>query len=156
MTATELLKNDHQKAMGLIGELEAADRQVGTVQTNVDVFNHLNELLMMHALIIEEVLYPAMKEFDESRDLARSLRKGHKEFERLLSHLSTMAPNVEEFQRTLADLRESVERHIDEEENELFPLAEELCGPGRLQEMGGRMREMKYNSRAKVAAIRRR
>jgi hemerythrin-like domain-containing protein len=156
MTAMELLKNDHQKAVGLIGELEAADRQIGTVQTNTDVFNHLNELLMMHTLIEEEVFYPTMKEFDESRDLARSLRKGHKEFERLLSHLSTMAPNVEEFQKTLADLRESVERHIDEEENELFPLAEELCEPQRLQDMGRRMQEMKYNSRAKVAAIRRR
>ena len=156
MIATELLKNDHQKAISLIGELEAADRQVGTVQTNTDAFNHLNELLMMHTLIEKEVFYPAMKEFDESRDLARSMRKEHKEFERLLSHLSTMAPNVEEFQRTLADLRESVERHIDEEENELFPLAEELCGPQRLQDMGCRMHEMKYNSRAKVAAIRRR
>lgn len=156
MTATELLNKDHQKAMSLIRELEAADSQVGTVQTNTDVFNHLNELLMMHTLIEEEVFYSAMKEFDESRDLARSLRKEHKEFERLLSHLSTMAPNVEEFQKTLADLRESIERHIDEEENELFPLAEELCGSQRLQEMGRRMREMKYDSRAKVVAIRRR
>src|SRR5215813_14903736 len=145
MNATELLKNDHQKAVSMIGELEAADRQVRTIQTNTDVFNHLNELLMMHTLIEEEVFYPVMKEFDESRDMARSLRKEHKEFERLLSHLSTMAPNVEEFQRTLADLRESVERHIEEEENELFPLAEELCGAQRLQEMGGRMHEMKYN-----------
>jgi hemerythrin-like domain-containing protein len=156
MNATELLKHDHQKAVTLIGELEAADRQTGTVQTNTDAFNHLNELLMMHTLIEEEVFYPAMKEFDESRDLARSLRKEHKEFERLLSHLSTMAPNVEEFQKTLADLRETVERHIDEEENELFPLAEELCEADRLQEMGRQMQEMKYNSRAKVAAIRRR
>jgi hemerythrin-like domain-containing protein len=156
MTAMELLKKDHQKAMSLIGELEAADRQVGTVQTNTDVFNHLNELLTMHSLIEEEVFYPAMREFDESRDLARTLRKEHKEFGRLLSHLSTVAPNVEEFQRTLEDLRESVERHIDEEENELFPLAEELCEPQRLQEMGRRMQEMKYDSRAKVAAIRRR
>jgi len=156
MTATELLKNDHQKAMSLIEELDDADRQVGTVQTNTDVFNHLNEMLMMHTLIEEEVFYQAMKEFDESRDLARSLRKEHKEFERLLSHLSTLAPNVEEFQKTLADLRENLERHIDEEENELFPLAEELCGPQRLQEMGRRMQEMKHNSRAKVATIRRR
>jgi hemerythrin-like domain-containing protein len=67
-----------------------------------------------------------------------------------------MAPNVEEFQTTLADLRKSVERHIDEEEHELFPIAEELCDAQRLEEMGHRMQEMKYNSRAKVATIRRR
>jgi hemerythrin-like domain-containing protein len=156
MDATELLKNDHQKAVSLISELEEADRQVGTVQTNIDVFNHLNELLTMHTFIEDEVFYSAMMEFDESRDLTRTIRKGQKEFERLLSHLSTMAPNAEEFQKTLADLRERVERHIDEEENELFPLAEEFCDSQRLQEMGRRMHEMKYNSRAKVAAIRRR
>jgi hemerythrin-like domain-containing protein len=63
---------------------------------------------------------------------------------------------VEEFQATLAALRESVERHIDEEEHELFPIAEELCDPQRLEEMGRRMQEMKYSSRVKVAAIRRR
>jgi hemerythrin-like domain-containing protein len=156
MNATEVLTHDHQKAMSLIRELEAADRQVGTEPANTDVFNHLNELLTMHTFIEEEVFYPAMKEFDESRDLARTLRKSHKEFERLLSHLSTMAPNAEEFQRTLVDLRDCVERHIDEEESELFPLAEEFCEPERLDEMGRQMQEMKYNSRAKVATIRRR
>jgi hemerythrin-like domain-containing protein len=156
MNATELLKHDHKKAVSLIGELEEADRQVGTVQTNINVFNHLNELLTMHTFIEDEVFYSTMMKFDESRDLTRTIRKGQKEFGRLLSHLSTMAPNVEEFQKTLADLREIVERHIDEEENELFPLAEEFCDPQRLREMGRQMQEMKYNSRAKVAAIRRR
>ncbi len=156
MNATELLKKDHQKAMSLIGELEAAERQVGTVQTNVDIFNHLNELLMTHTIIEEEVFYPAMREFDESRDLARTIRREQKKFGPLLSHLSTMAPNVEDFQRTLADLRENVERHIDEEENELFPLAEELITRQRLEEMGLRMQEMKYDSRVKASAIRRR
>jgi hemerythrin-like domain-containing protein len=155
MTAMELLKEDHQKALNLIVELEAAEHQVGTDPTYTDTFNHLNELLMMHTFIEEKVFYPVMKEFDESRDLVRDYRKRDREFEKLLSHLSTLAPNVEEFQETLSDLRGSVERHIDEEENELFPLAEELCGQNELQEMGRQMREMKYDSRAKVATIRR-
>lgn len=156
MTATELLKKDHQNAIRLIEELEAVDDQVGTNPTNTETFNHLNELMMMHTVIEEEVFHREMKEFDESRDLARDFRKSHKEFERLLSHLSTLAPNVEEFQATLSNLRESIERHIDEEENELFPMAEELCEQNRLLEMGRRMEEMKYNSRAKAATVRRR
>jgi len=155
MTATELLKEDHQKALNLIGELETAGHQVGTDPTYTETFNHLNELLMMHTFIEVEVFYPAMKRFDESRDLVRDFRKRHQEFEKLLSHLSTLAPNVEEFQVTLSDLRGIIERHIDEVENELFPLAEELVGQGELQEMGRRMREMKHDSRAKAATIRR-
>ena len=155
MTATELLKEDHRKALNLIGELETAGHQVGTDPTYTETFNHLNELLMMHTFIEVEVFYPAMKRFDESRDLVRDFRKRHQEFEKLLSHLSTLAPNVEDFQVTLSDLRGSIERHIDEEENELFPLAEELCGQSELQEMGRRMLDMKYDSRAKAATIRR-
>jgi hemerythrin-like domain-containing protein len=156
MTATELLKKDHQKIMSLIEELEAADDQVGTDPTFTETFNHLNELLMMHTRIEEEVFYPAMKEFDESRDLARECLKEHKEFDQLLSQLSTMAPNVERFQELLSDLRESIEHHVDEEENELFPMAEELCGQSELQKMGSRMQEMREDRKAQAATVRRR
>lgn len=153
MTATELLKEDHQKALNLIGELEAAAHQVGKNPTHTDAFNHLNELLLMHTFIEDKVFYRSMKEYDESRDLVREFRKRDQEFEKLLSHLSALAPNVEEFQETLSDLRVIIERHIDEEENELFPLAEELCEQGELQDMGRTMREMKYDSRTKAATI---
>lgn len=156
MTATELLMKDHQEIMSLIEELEAADDQVGTDPTYTETFNRLNELLNMHTRIEGEVFYPAMKEFDESRDLVREFHKDHKEFDQLLSSLSTMAPNVERFQELLSDLRDNIERHVDEEENELFPMAEELCGQSELQEMGLRMQEMKEDSRAQAATVRRR
>jgi len=156
MTATELLKNDHKKAMSLIGELETADDEVGMDPTYTETFNRLNELLKMHTRIEEDVFYPAMKEFDESRDLVREFDKEHKQLEQLLSQLSTMAPNVEEFQDTLSDLRENLERHVDEEENELFPIAEKLCDESRLLELGRQMQEMKSDSRVEAATVRRR
>lgn len=156
MIATEVLKKDHQKVISLIDELEAADDQVGTDPTYTETFNHLNELLNMHTRIEEEVFYPAMKEFDESRDLVREFQKEHKEVVQMLSQLSTMAPNVEQFQEVLSDLRESIEQHVDAEENELFPIAEELCGQSKLQEMGRRMQEIREDRRAQAATIRRR
>jgi hemerythrin-like domain-containing protein len=156
MTATELLRNDHQKVMSLIEELETADDEVGMDPTYIETFNHLNELLTMHTYIEEEVFYPAMKEFDEARDLVREFRKEHKEFDQMLAQLSTMAPNVEDFQDILSEMRESLERHLDEEENELFPLAEELCGQSRLQTMGRQMQAIKENSRVEAATVRRR
>lgn len=155
MIATELLKNDHKEAISLIEELEAADDQVGTDPTFTETFNRLNELLQMHTRIEEEVFYPAMKEFDESRDLVREFYKEHKEVDRLLAQLSTMAPNVEEFQETLSEMREDIEHHVDEEENELFPMAERLCGESKLQEMGRQMQQIKDGSRAQVAGWRR-
>ncbi len=155
MTIIELLKEEHQKALKLIEELEAAAHQVGTNPTYTDAFNHLNELLSMHLFIEEEVFYRAMNEFDESRDLVAEFRNRRRDFEKSLSHLSALAPNVEEFQVTLPELRGMIERHIDEEENDLFPLAEEVCVQGELLEMGRRMRELKRDSHAKAATIKR-
>ncbi|MGE0132922.1 MAG: hemerythrin domain-containing protein [Blastocatellales bacterium] len=156
MIATELLKNDHKKVMSLIEELETADDEVGTDPTYTEIFNRLNELLKMHTRIEEEVFYPSMKDFDESRDLVREFHKEHNQIDQLLSRLSTMAPNVEEFQGILSELRERIERHVDEEENELFPLAEELCGESILQEMGRQMQTIKDHRQVKAATGRRR
>lgn len=156
MTAIELLKKDHQKAISLIEELETADDEVGMDPTYTETFNHLNELLKMHTRIEEDVFYPAMKEFDESRDLVREFQKEHKEVDLLLAQLSTMAPNVEEFQDILSEMWEILDRHIDEEENELFPMAERWCDESRLREMGRQMQEMKDNSRVEAATVRRR
>jgi hemerythrin-like domain-containing protein len=73
-----------------------------------------------------------------------------------LKLLSTVPPNDEEFQDTLSELRDTFERHIEEEEGELFPKAEELCGRSRLNEMGQQMIWMKSNSQVRVASMRRR
>lgn len=154
MMITELLKRDHQTAMRLIESLEDADDQVETQSENQEAFDHLNELLKTHAGIEEEIFYPAMKEFSESRDLVREFHKAHKEIEQSLSSLSAMKPGTDSFQKALSFLREDMERHVDEEENELFPLAESLCGAGKLQEMGRRMLELKAGGRARFAGRR--
>jgi len=151
MTITELLKREHQTAMRLIEALEDADDQAESESANQEAFDHLNELLKTHAGIEQEILYPAMKEFSESRDLVREFHKEHKEIDQSLASLSAMKPGTEPFQKALSILRENMDRHVDEEENELFPLAESLCGEDRLQQMGRRMLELKAGGRARFA-----
>ncbi|MFN7945096.1 MAG: hemerythrin domain-containing protein [Blastocatellia bacterium] len=155
MNAIEMLKEDHQEAFRLIEELETADDETGTDPTYTETFNKLNRALKMHTRVEEEVLYPAMEEFNETRDLIRESYKEHDQVEQLLAQLSTLAPNEEEFQDILAELRDAVEHHVDEEEGELFPKVEELCNQSRLQEMGRRMEEIKGNTQKVAATMRR-
>jgi hemerythrin-like domain-containing protein len=139
----------------LIEELDDADDHLEMESANQDAFDHLNELLKTHAGIEEEIFYPAMKEFSESRDLVREFHKTHKELNHLLSSLSAIKPGTKPFQKTLSVLRENMDRHVDEEENELFPLAQLLCEEDRLQEMGRHMQELKEGSQARFAERRR-
>lgn len=155
MNAIELLKEDHQEALRLMTELETAAEEAGTDPTYTETFNKLNQALKMHTRIEEEVFYPAMEEFNEMRDLVRESYKEHDQMDQLLMQLSTMAPNEEEFQETLAELRDAVEHHIEEEEGEMVPKAEELCNQSRLQEMGRKMEEIKNDSRRVAATMRR-
>ncbi len=156
MNALELLKEDHQMAIRLIEELEAADNRVGTDPTQTETFNQLQQALKLHTRMEEEIFYPALETFDDTQDLAEEAYKEHDKVDRLLIRLSSQAPNEEEFQETLAELRSNLEHHIEEEENEMFPQAEELLGQRHLEEMGRQMQKMKDNTQVIAATMKRR
>ena len=156
MNAIELLKEDHQMAMSLITELESADEQAGTDATQTETFNKLQQALKLHTRMEEEIFYPALESFDETSDLVTEAYQEHEQVDQLLAQLSSQAPNEEEFQEALAELRSSIEHHVEEEENEMFPQAEQVLGQQRLQEMGQQMQAMKKDGQQVAATMRRR
>jgi hemerythrin-like domain-containing protein len=156
MNALELLMEDHQKVLRLIEELEAVDEKVGTDPTDIETFNKLHQALRVHTEIEEKVFYPAIEEFDVTRQIVEVAHQEHDGIDQLLSHLTTLAPNEIDFQEALAELRNNLEHHMQEEEGILFPSAEELFDEVKLDELGRRMEEMKNNRKTATAAMRRR
>ncbi len=155
MNATELLKEDHQEVMRMIAELESADDEAGTDPLDTEIFNRLNESLKMHTRMEEEIFYPAMEQFNDTRQMVQEAYKEHDQVDQFLARLATLAPNQEQFQDTLSELRDAIEHHVDEEEGELFPKAEELLDQKKLNEMGRRMQEMKSSSKTAAATMKR-
>jgi hemerythrin-like domain-containing protein len=138
MEITELLKEDHREAEGLIAELEnGGDRET---------FNKLQNALKLHTQIEEAIFYPALEDFDETDGLVSEAYSEHDDVDELLETMSQTDPQSEDFQDYLSDLKDSIEHHVEEEENELFPLAEEILGADTLEQMGERMEKMKEKS----------
>jgi hemerythrin-like domain-containing protein len=156
MNSIEILKEDHLKALNLLSELENAVNEVGLDPTDSKHFNRLNEAVKVHSQIEEELFYPVMEEIDETRIIVERFYNQHKKIDKLLAHLSTIALNQEEFQEPLAELRRVLEIHIEEEEEELFPVAEVILGQSRLNDIGRQILEMRDNSQAAAASMRRR
>jgi hemerythrin-like domain-containing protein len=156
MNAVEFLMEDHQKVLRLIEELEAVYEKVGTDPTDIETFNKLHQALRMHTEIEEALFYPAMEKFDVTRQIVEVAYQEHDVVDQLLSHLKTLAPNKIDFQEALAELRNNLEHHMQEEEGVLFPNAEELLKEDKLNELGRQMEEMKNNSKTVMAAMRRR
>lgn len=159
MNAIELLREDHREALELLeqmenleGNLEDDEEEIETAPTQL--FNQLKNALTLHTQLEEQIFYPAMREFEETRDLIGEAIEEHHNVDQILEEMSMLSPADDDFQNQLEELKESLEHHISEEEDELFPKAEELCGQKRLDEMGRQMQQMKMG-RSKGVASRR-
>jgi len=142
MDAFELLKKDHREAEGLITELENAAEQSVNV-SHRQTFEKLKNALSLHMKIEESVIYPALEEFKETAGHIPDAFEEHEEVKEQLADMDELEPSSQEFQDILADLRDGIEHHVEEEEDELFPKAEEVLGAERVSVIGKQIEEMK-------------
>jgi iron-sulfur cluster repair protein YtfE (RIC family) len=134
MEAFELLKADHRKVADLFQQLESASGKA-----KLDVFNQIRTELELHTQIEEKIFYPAVEKPEETHDLTLEAYEEHNVVKKLLQELSRARTPNEEWEAKAKVLQENVEHHVEEEENELFPKAEEALGDEELQMLGERM-----------------
>jgi hemerythrin-like domain-containing protein len=145
MNAIELLIQDHKEAASMMDQLEIADK--GDRSAN-QTFLQLKDALTLHTQIEEQVFYPALKNHEETSDMIPESIEEHQEVDQILAEMSSLSPGDDEFMDKLMELRDAVEHHVEEEENEMFPKAEQILGQSRLQEMGRQMQQMKQGKSA--------
>lgn len=145
MNAIELLMQDHKQVAGLMDQLETADKGDRSAK---GIFLQIKEGLTLHTQIEEQIFYPALKNFEETKDLVPEAFEEHQEVKDLLEDMSSLSPGDDEFMDKFTELRDSVEHHVEEEESEMFPKAEKVLGQSRLQEMGRQMEQMKQRKTA--------
>jgi iron-sulfur cluster repair protein YtfE (RIC family) len=159
MNAVELLKEDHKEALELLERLETMEQDLeadaeGLEVVPTELFTQLKNALTLHTQAEEQIFYPAMQEFDETREQITEAIEEHQAVDQLLEEMTELSPEDEEFQTKLAELRENLEHHMEEEEDELFPKAEELCGAKRLEEMGRQIQKLKQGRSAAATSRR--
>src|ERR1043165_5626485 len=134
MDAFELLKADHKKVSGLFDELDAA-----TGKAKLSVFQQIKTELELHTHIEEKIFYPALEKPEETHDLTLEAYEEHKMVKTLLTKLSGARTANDEWQAQAKVLRENVEHHVDEEENELFDKADEALSDEEIEALGQQM-----------------
>ena len=103
MNAIELLKKDHKEASGLMDQIEIADKGDRSAK---DLFNQLKQALTVHTQIEEQIFYPELKKFDETKDMIPEAFEEHQEVKDILAEMSTLSPADDEFMDKLTELRE--------------------------------------------------
>ena len=134
MDAFELLKADHKRVAELFDLLETASGK-----RKLDVFKRIKSELELHTHIEESIFYPALEKPTETHDLTLEAYEEHKVVKTLLAELSGAKSANDEWQAKAKVLRENVEHHVAEEENELFDKADDALSDEEIEALGDRM-----------------
>ena len=142
MDAIALLKADHRKVKELFRKYEAAGNRAYQKKKAIaaEIFTEIS----LHSRLEEELFYPAVKEQtdEDGKDLVAESLEEHHLVAILIEELKALDPQDERFDAKLTVLMENVEHHIEEEEGELFPEAEDVLGEA-IDNLGAQMKERK-------------
>lgn len=129
MDLFQLIRHDHQKAKRLFERLAET---AGGTQSRPRLFAELKHELELHAEVEEKYFYPALQGHDEAKDLIREALEEHSDVKEALAALDQGDNESDSWADRLDELREDVEHHVEEEETEIFPLAQKLLDPAQL------------------------
>ena len=120
--AIAMLKADHQQVRDLFQQYEATSNVEAKGTIAEEVFIELET----HAQLEENIFYPAVnEETDEGPELVKESLAEHESMKNLIQQLRDIGPHNRGFDAKFRELLQNVEHHVEEEETEMFPLAEE-------------------------------
>lgn len=142
--AIELLTTDHETVRGLLAQLE--DTTGRAVKKRVELVQKIAQEVRVHATIEEEIFYPAYHaatKVKEDEKLFFEAKEEHALVDVLLPELENADPASDEFGAKGKVLKDLIEHHAEEEEEQMFPRARKLLGKQRLLELGMQLQARK-------------
>ena len=142
--AITLLKEDHKKVKGLLSQLEKTTERSAARRTKL--LSQIEAEMKVHTTIEEEIFYPAYRDAvkkKDDRELYQEALEEHHVVKLVLPEIKGTDPGSEVFGAKAKVLKELIEHHAGEEEEEMFPKARRALGMAELRDLGARMEERK-------------
>jgi hemerythrin superfamily protein len=146
MDALGLLKKDHDAIKKLLKDLDGTTERA--VKTRQDLFGRLKFSLTVHEQMEETVLYPALKEHAETRDIVLEAYEEHDVVDKVLGDLEATPFDDDSWHAKLKVMSENLHHHIEEEEGEMFEQVRKVFDRNVLESLGEQMQEIKTQARA--------
>ncbi len=121
LDAVGMLEGQHREVERLFAKLDKASG----VETKRKLFTEIADKLAVHAAIEERDFYPAVRAKRTEDILLESLEE-HLGIKRVLADLLAIDVGDETFDAKAKVLKEQVEHHVTEEEDDLFPKVKKL------------------------------
>jgi hemerythrin-like domain-containing protein len=139
MDGFELLKQDHDRVKRLCDELDEAN----TLERRRQLFAEIEGEIKLHEECEEKVLYPTLRNHPRLKDLVLEGYQEHHVVDLILGELRNLSPSDESWPAKVKVMHESLEHHIEEEEEKMFPKARKELSKEQLEELGRQMQAIK-------------
>lgn len=123
--ACALLESDHRAVKKMFKEYEelASSKARSAAQRKTELAKEICMELTVHALIEEEIFYPALRKALSETDLLDEAEVEHQTAKDLIAQIEAMDDSPEILDAKVKVLGEYVDHHVKEERNEIFPKA---------------------------------
>ena len=132
-TITKALTEHHNEMRDLIEQIKKDKTKFISLKKHLDVHHELEE----------ELLLSIMNTKEEVKDESLESQEEHFVLNVLLLDLADFPRDNPRWMVKFKVLTEIIEHHLDEEEEDLFPEAEEHLSESQLKKLGKQFREMK-------------
>jgi iron-sulfur cluster repair protein YtfE (RIC family) len=151
MDAFELLKKDHDAVKKMFKEYDGLGERAN--KAKLQLATQILDEITVHEAIEEEIFYPAIRENAGKNgvELVLEAYEEHHVADGIMEELRAMNPEDERYDAKIKVLQETIEHHIGEEEDELFPEAKKALGEEAVT-IGERMAARKSELTGKKAA----
>ncbi len=145
MDAITLLKDDHQTVRKLLKELDETTNRAQ--KTRTELLATIAMEIRVHSAIEEEIFYPAFKaagdRADDGKMYFEALEEHRAAGDLVLPDLLDTDVTSDQFSGRASVLKEMIEHHAGEEEDEMFPRARKLLSKEELVALGDQMLQRK-------------
>lgn len=130
----DTLKQDHDRHRELLDRISAA----AGAQERMELFDHFRIEVTAHAAAEEETLYATMLADPELRHDAQHSVSEHKEIEDYIEEMEKLDVSSSEWADIFGKMKHRYLHHIDEEEEDMFPAAEDGIADPLLDQLAER------------------
>ncbi len=136
----ELLTEDHQDMLDLIGQIQ----QATTVEERRDTADAVIAEIMRHSVAEEMYVYPAMEKYlPNGAEEVEHDKQEHDELVDVMKKLEAVDAESEEFMSLVKELESQLRHHVEDEEQDQFPGLRKHIPADERKELGKKVAQAK-------------
>lgn len=96
-------------------------------------------------------MYPTMRDHEETEELVAEGEEEHTEVKVMLEELKALDSTSSEFKVKIGELKDAVQHHVEEEENEIFPKVQESISDEELKQLATEFQQAQSKLQEEIA-----